>query len=68
MVKQVHRKRAKYKRVKKKLLGKERLLLSYLHHDHAGATALTTARVFLAPIRGEMPPQRSGKSRVAVPI
>lgn len=71
MVKQVHGKKCKvkYKRDKKNnLFGQERLLPSCLHHDHPGATALKTATVFLALIRGEMPPQRSVKSRVSGPI
>lgn len=46
----------------------ERLLPSYLHHDHPGATALRTATLFLAVIGGGMPPQRSVKSRVSGPI
>lgn len=39
------------KKIKNNLLEQERLLPSYLRHDHPGATALRTSTVFLAPNR-----------------
>lgn len=45
--------------------GQERLLPSYLHHDHPRATAIRITTLILVLIGGEMSPQRSLKPRVS---
>lgn len=74
MSKQVNRKGAKWSSggIKKMTYedrwGQERLLPSYLYHDHRGSTAIRITTLILALIGGEMSPQRSLKPRVSGPI